>query len=383
MNKTNNTRAETMYRHKLLATVSATALLGLIYSTAANAGTDADRPLIWIALDGHLDHVSSPQEPYLPPFDTVGVQHGLLSVGDLQAAPRYSVGEGGSISFQPEGSDWIFSAAVQYGRSTSNKHRHQETGISVYISSHLIQYISGPNGNLNRTADYSVKTGESHTVLDFEAGKDVGLGFGSSEIAFGVRFAQFSSRTSMNLRADPDPHRGGLKYIPPLYASIFVNQYYQFYKARPDLERNFRGLGPSLSWKGSLPVIGADGENTEVTFDWGANAGVLFGRQKVKLQHHTTVDREAYREFAPLTGNPKYTNDHYTNTARMTRSHSVVVPNVGGLVGMSLKFPNAKVSVGYRADFFFNAIDGGMATRKSENRGFFGPFASISVGVGD
>ncbi|HEV2560937.1 MAG TPA: hypothetical protein VGT78_02240 [Rhizomicrobium sp.] len=385
MNKINKTRAEVAYRHKLLATVSATTLLGLVYSTAVNAGTDADRPTVWIELNGNLDRVSSPQDPYLPPFDAVGVQNGLLSVGSLQTPPRYSVGAGGSISFQPEGSDWIFSASIQYGRSNSNKHKHQQTEIDVYINSHTIQHISGPNQftYLNRTTDYTVKTDERHTVLDFEAGKDVGLGLGSSQIALGVRFAQFESKTSMNLRADPDPHRGGLKYFPPVYASIFFNQYYQFYKARPTLQRNFSGVGPSLSWKGSVPVMQSDGDNTEVTFDWGANVGVLFGRQKVKLQHHTTADRDAFREFAPLTGNPKYTNDHYTNSARMTRSHSVTVPNVGGLVGMSLKFSNAKLSLGYRADFFLNAIDGGIATHKSENRGFFGPFASVSIGMGD
>ena len=385
MNKTNKTRAEMMYRHRLLVTVSATALLGLAYGTAAKAGTDADRPLVWIELDGNLDRVSSPQEPYLPPFDAVGVQHGLLSVGRLQTPPRYSVGEGASISFQPEDSDWIFSASLKYGRSNSNKHRHQEA--PPYFNSNYNQHISGPNGYVAQTADYSVKSGEKHAVVDFEAGKDVGLGFWgdnvSSQIALGIRFAQFTSSTKLNLRADPYPHRGDLKYFYPFHQSLLLNQYYQFYKARPLLERDFRGVGPSLSWKGSVPIAGSGGENAELTFDWGANAGVLFGRQRVKLQHHTTADREAYRILAPLTGNPKYTNDHYTNSARMARSHSVTVPNIGGLIGMSLKFPNAKVSIGYRGDFFLNAIDGGVDTAKKENRGFYGPYASISIGVGD
>ncbi len=40
-----------------------------------------------------------------------------------------------------------------------------------------------------------------------------------------------------------------------------------------------------------------------------------------------------------------------------------------------------KVRMGYRADFFFGAIDGGIDTRKSETLGFYGPFATISIGL--
>ena len=44
-------------------------------------------------------------------------------------------------------------------------------------------------------------------------------------------------------------------------------------------ERSFYGLGPSIAWSGSLPVVG-DPTRGEVSFDWGANAAVLFGRRK-------------------------------------------------------------------------------------------------------
>ncbi len=56
------------------------------------------------------------------------------------------------------------------------------------------------------------------------------------------------------------------------------------------------------------------------------------------------------------------------------------MPNVGGFAGLSYNFPNAKVSIGYRGDFFFGAIDGGLDTTQKETRGFYGPFATISVG---
>ena len=66
-----------------------------------------------------------------------------------------------------------------------------------------------------------------------------------------------------------------------------------------------------------------------------------------------------------------------------SRAHcTVTVPNVGGFAGLSFQIQNFKVSAGYRADLFFNAMDGGIDTRKSENIGFYGPFASVSVGLG-
>jgi hypothetical protein len=63
------------------------------------------------------------------------------------------------------------------------------------------------------------------------------------------------------------------------------------------------------------------------------------------------------------------------------RSHAVAIPNVGGFAGISLKFPNAKVSLGYRGDFFFGAMDGGIDVRKTYDRNFYGPYATISIGL--
>jgi hypothetical protein len=58
------------------------------------------------------------------------------------------------------------------------------------------------------------------------------------------------------------------------------------------------------------------------------------------------------------------------------------VPNVSGFAGLSFRYTNAKLSLGYHADVFFGAMEGGIDTAKSENRGFFGPFAVISTRIG-
>jgi len=59
-----------------------------------------------------------------------------------------------------------------------------------------------------------------------------------------------------------------------------------------------------------------------------------------------------------------------------------IKPLAQGFIGASLKFPNAKVSLGYRGDFFMGAMDGSIDRRKNETIGFYGPFATIGIGLG-
>jgi hypothetical protein len=123
-------------------------------------------------------------------------------------------------------------------------------------------------------------------------------------------------------------------------------------------------------------VLAGNQDSSEVTFDWGLNGALLFGRQKISA-HQTTmahhIIRHTYGTIPTL---------YPTKVQDMERSRSVVVPNVGGFVGLSLRFPNAKVSLGYRIDAFFGAMDGGIDTRKTYDRDFYGPFATISIGLG-
>ena len=66
----------------------------------------------------------------------------------------------------------------------------------------------------------------------------------------------------------------------------------------------------------------------------------------------------------------------------LQRARTVAVPNVGGFAGVTYSFPNVKVSAGYRGDFFFGAMDTGFDTAKKSTIGFYGPFASIGIGIG-
>jgi hypothetical protein len=60
----------------------------------------------------------------------------------------------------------------------------------------------------------------------------------------------------------------------------------------------------------------------------------------------------------------------------------VVVPDVGATMGISYRIESTKVSFGYRAEYMFGAVDTGIDVRRTENVGFHGPYALISIGLG-
>jgi len=374
------------HRRQLLSTVSAAALLGWIGAASAD---DADRPVLWLEAGGQFERMQAPQEAFAPPFVAVLNTNPFTHPQSLQKLPPHATGEDAKILFRPEDSDWVFSASIRYGRSDGgNKHTHEETAPA---SPAFLESIPAFNfyrtgkapARAKRFADTLAHESEKHEVIDFEAGKDVGLGvFGagsSSTLNAGVRFAQFSSRSNAVINADPD-FAVSYKYATELFGLHgrfnIPQQNWHLFAAKADMESNFHGLGPLVSWDASVPLAG-NPHSEDVTLDWGLNAAILFGRQKVQGHHSTNAHYVSNRHFS---GAPPLVYDHAYS---VDRSRSVTVPNLGGFAGLSLRFPNAKVSIGCRADFFFNAVDGGVDTRKSENRAFYGPFASVSVGLGD
>jgi len=378
----NTQSAERGFRWHLLTTVSALALLASVtMGDAGAADQEPDRPIVWIELGGQLEHVSGQGVAFAPGFVAENPNSPVLQpVSPIQAQnpPPFELAEDGKISFQPEGLTWIFSAAVNYGRSSNFKHVDHQTN----------RVFSGPplgSGqpiltSVANFADTQVHRRESHLILDFSVGKDVGLGmFGresSSILSLGVRFAQFASKATFDARARPDLQ---IKYVPSANATPRVPlPYFHTFHATGQASRGFHGIGPSLSWNGSTPFV-SNPQNGEVTFDWGANAALLFGRQKVSVRH-----QESAHYASPLASfhGHYYALVYQHPIAGHSGVRTVTVPNVGGFAAASYRIEDFKVSLGYRADFFFGAVDGGIDTRRSETLGFYGPFASVSVGLG-
>jgi len=382
-------------RWRLLTTVSA---MALVTSACVNAEADeADRPTVWIEVGSQFENISRSQDtftapfllgpqplepfPFLPrPVSSPGtlVDKGIPSPFEpvspfaAQTPPSKSFGGEAKIIFEPHDSDWVFSASMRYGRANGRKEVIKGIPVTPYLPNNKYAF-----GSLLKFSDATARYNESHAILDFQAGKDVGLGFlgrhASSILTAGVRFAQFTSKSVVGVNADTSQQI----YEHRPYASKYgYSIRFHTYAFNAHSERSFHGIGPSLSWTGSAPVIG-NADTAEFTFDWGINGAILFGRQKARTSHSTNgYDRYLYRS-----GMTKF-HTQYKNATSTDRTHSIVSPNLGGFAGFSLKFPNAKVSLGYRADFFFGAMDAGIDTRHSEDVSFHGPFAKISIGLG-
>lgn len=374
------------FRLKLLTSVSAWAVFAGCLSSAR--AEDTVRPTVWLELGGQLERTDGGMERFSPSFVSDLEASNFTSPSEVQRPPRYSTGFEGSLLFQPAGSNWNFTAAIRYGRSNRTGKLHQQAPLETAIRIASVPLL----GNYARTAivadapryaDTISKSHATQTIVDFQVGRDVGLGLfgreGSSVVSAGVRIVQFESTTRAMVGGDFD-FAFHYKYVTQFYG-IPVNvkqplENWSLNQSELDITRSSRGVGPSIAWEASASIIG-ERDRAELMFDWGLNAAVLFGRQQAKV-HHETLSyhhiQDAPNATSTVTAPP---NVHET-----VRSRSVTIPNVGGFAGFSLRFPNAKISMGYRADLFFSAVDGGIDARKTYDRNFYGPFAAISIGLG-
>ncbi len=370
------------FRWNQLVTTSTLALLSYLQGTpGAGAADGASKPSLWIELGGQLNRLGDGEETFAPSlFDA---RPSMFDPSQPFERPsRYSLDETAAISLRPGHSDWVFSAALRYGRSSNKKHVVQQTTPAPftkynpnYPSSHPVAWPQA-----RKFADTTAHHNESHLVVDFQAGKDVGLGmFGSTDaqsvVSLGIRFAQFSSRSNISLKSDPDWHFS-YKYRSSTIKFAY-QQLYHTNMAGLTAARSFHGLGPTLSWKGSVPVSG-DSESGELSLDFGMNVAVLFGRQRTEVHHQTTAQSGVFHQF--LGAGYRYATSQRSIDPPV-RSRAVIVPNVGALAGASFRIENAKVSFGYRADFFFGAMDGGIDSRKTYDRNFYGPYLKFGLGL--
>ena len=374
LNTTKNPSADLRWR--LLTTASALALLTSVIAGGDASASETGRPTVWIELGGSLQRIGGTEERFAPDFTINNADLPLTKISplSLQRLPRYAIDGDSSISISPRGTDWSFVAAVRYGRSNGEKNLHQQAHYVKRLtngrppSDSKYLFIDAPYTNSNHT---EVQTKESHLVLDFSAGRDVGLGLSGgveSKLSLGLRYAQFT--TNMNTQFYSMP----VQYLAPNFNNYAQNWKHSYF-ANSHIDRSFRGLGPSLSWEGKIKVAG-NPETNELTADWGINAAILFGRQKADGVYQSA---DHYLKGDPAFGG---TLTITPNNRSLNRSNKRIVPNLGGFAGFTFKSDNAKVSFGYRADYFLGAMDGGLASRDNRDRSFHGPFAKASIGLG-
>ena len=367
---------------------------------------DGKRPDIWLTIGGNYNAtLADSVEPYDPlamaNFPNGGSATppwaaGLPTPAQLQKQPKSGFDWEGSLTYQPDGSDWVLKAGIRYGRTLHRKSTHEsivagtKEGVSKYgkyafscafLASYDPAYANECyHGRVKEFDDSLDISSEKHAILDFTLGKDVGIGTfgegGTSTLSAGVRVAQFDSHSHLRLGAGPHYN----------FVEDLSQKYHEIFEFDTTERRSFHGIGPEIAWDAGTPVLGSPSEG-QVMFDWGVNAGVLFGRQNAVLHHHVSHCRiDGFGSLANCEGAPFGETQSYMLQEppdNVSRSRKVTVPNLGGYAGLSVRYNDAKVSLGYRADEFFGAIDGGEYTAKKENRGFYGPYFNISLGFGD
>ncbi|HEY4125265.1 MAG TPA: hypothetical protein VGM36_11670, partial [Rhizomicrobium sp.] len=287
---------------------------------------------------------------------------------------------------QPADSDWILKAGIRYGRSGRSQLAHESKVIAATRTKALIfgnlyfpcaslgSYAACHSGKDRNFIDAHSDQTEQHTIMDFEAGVNIGIGMfgkeGQGTVSGGMRVAQFKSNAHTDVNSDPE------------YVLTPAIAYHNVYESRGDEDRSFHGMGPEVSWDANQPFWG-NPEGAQFTLDWGVNAAVLFGRQSVNAQHFSSYCHETgYAKIVGCVTAAHYAAGYHSKVKTTRRSRNVVAPNLGGYIGASARYSNAKISFGYRADTFFGAMDGGQATAKDYNRGFYGPYMNVSIGLG-
>jgi len=399
---------QTNIRLHLLATASAIVLAACV-ATGEKAQA-ADRPTIWIEGGMHLDNITGSSATFVPPLDDLTVNGfpdtptasnflgqgsgGFPSFTEIENVLGRSAGAEGSLSFQPGGSDWVFNISASYGRTHSKRHILQREKVvgepAIATGAYRGGSIIGPHlvtPSYNNYVDQVADNTEAHTIIDFKVGKDVGLGlFGHSTesiFSFGARYVQMNMTSNGHSFAQPGERF--YRFKSQLFSKYSVGGQHQNSQSLLQRYSDLHALGPTLSWDNTTGLWGdvADGQ---IALDWGANAAVLFGRQKAKVSHDSTIHKSKDKVlFNPLwitSGVQLSPISARGDSAHRTETHRVTVPNLGGFAAVSYRFPRAKLSIGYRADFFFGAMDRGLDTHSSVTTGYHGPFATISIGLG-
>jgi hypothetical protein len=379
----NNTATGGQFTRQLLATASSLALVAIAAQGAQ--AQDEKHPTVWIEVGAQLERIDSDQAPFAPAFATKSFEpYNFVSPLGSQRPARYAVGGDLNLIFTPDHSDWVFQAGIRYGRANSTRNLQHQSNIATPFPN--IKYKLNPTlyptpivtATGARFSFAETRNRQTHAVLDFQAGKDVGLGVlgGSSVISAGVRYAAFNTKSDVRLTARPTVTISKTSFLFPS-AYVPITKHPDYFMSG-HVARSFQAIGPSLAWSGSAPFLGSP-DSVELIFDWGVNGALLFGRQKASGTHETN---KALESFSYFQGDLPHIQPVYSTTKPFNRSRSVVVPNVGALAGLSFRYANAKVSFGYRADFFFGAMDTGIDVRRTGDVNFHGPFAKVSIGLG-
>ncbi|WP_136657864.1 Lpg1974 family pore-forming outer membrane protein [Nitratireductor sp. XY-223] len=289
-------RTRRAFRVVLLSTVSAVALVALV-----EGDTVAQERISswWLEFGGMYDFwdASDANQYFILPGNTVKPGDGFHISGEV----------GAYIGDTP----WYATLGGKWGKS-------QDETASFYSGAF--------------TTGGSVESSEEHAVVDFQVGRDVGLGIlglpeGALKANAGVRYTYFKGSESG------------------------IGTYSGFGTGPIGNTRKFSGLGPRIGIEGSVPL-----QDSKFAVDFSAGGAILFGKQKTSINSDVSFATYAF-----------------------TRRDTKAVPNVDAFLGISFNDANFSVSAGYSVDAYFGMVDAGYFTNVDSDRIFHGPSVKLKV----
>ena len=358
--------------------------------TGANLDHKGPFPLT-VELGGQVQRQDAPYEAFAPP-SFAGVSDALNTTDEIQNRDL-DWGDGRSVrlTWRPDNSPWSVSAGMRYGRTNGGDHR-QHT--DVIIDPNTCAFPPGPIANLLcdpaspkysvsashypvvSFSDVSARDDEDHEIIDFAVGYDVGLGsaFSRSQLSAGIRRASFESSTLFTGRALDD------WVIPPGW--FFLTSTVIESRAELRANREFEGVGPTLSWDAAIPLLGND-RTGHLELDWSVTGGVLFGDRDTQVIGDDLL-RTAGANFGsdglsfpiPTVGTPIET------AFDESRSDSATVPVADVSLGLAYEAGRVRVGAGYRWERYFDVLDVGFDEAKEGDRTLDGPYFKLAIGFG-
>ncbi len=251
-------------------------------------------------------------------------------------SPDFEYGGKIGVTATPLGSPMDYSLFVSYGRSTNK----DSVGIPNFniLAPYYIDYSRA-----------SAEHVEEHATIDFEVGRDAGLGsLGISDAKarykLGLRFAHFSATTKTDAY-----YNGG-----PAGA----------YNLQEEKSVEFNGLGPRIGIETKQDL----GQGWSTSLD--LNASFLFGEKTTKTSWSNDTG------CCDLAG------------GSTSRSENTIIPILDGAVGLTHMLPNnLSLTIGYRGEAWLGVMDvsqgssnfGNSLGSRDADRIVHGPFVRLSV----
>ncbi|HWD68226.1 MAG TPA: hypothetical protein VG227_09725 [Caulobacteraceae bacterium] len=304
----NGVKRRLYWRASAIALIATAGLAG-----AANA---QDAGGFWLQFAGGINFDSGGGLDSLPASSFIG---GVA--GDQKIKPRDDWDVDAKIGYQPHGSPWSVALGVKYGRTFGRSRDFSGTSAYGY---------------------YGVKThastNVSHAIVDFEVGRDVGMGRNPTTIGLGVRYAHFAGNTTGTFST---------------FYKSFDGDTFDTYSGALQISRRTNVVGPRIFVNSSVPIA-----TSHFAVGWGGDAAVLFGNTSIDGR---AVFSDGYVEFSGR------------------RSESITVPNVGAHLSLDYHLPStpALISLGYRIDAYFGAMDGGGDVERKVDIIQHGPYLSM------